>query len=53
MLGVMGMITGLCLAIAGTFAAAESTGKTTLDNLQAAFNGESNANIKIREEFTA
>jgi rubrerythrin len=34
------------LLIAGAAGAAEPAGKTTLDNLQAAFNGESNANAK-------
>ncbi len=38
--------TSLCLCVAGFISAAETAGKTTLENLQAAFNGESNANAK-------
>ena len=39
-------IAALCLGVSGLVYAAETAGKTTLDNLQAAFNGESNANAK-------
>lgn len=41
---LMTWVAGLC--VAGWVGAAETAGKTTLDNLQAAFNGESNANAK-------
>lgn len=40
---VASVVTGVMVGVA---AAAEMAGKTTLDNLQAAFNGESNANAK-------
>jgi rubrerythrin len=36
----------LCMCVTGLTYAAEAAGKTTLENLQAAFNGESNANAK-------
>ena len=36
----------LCLCVTGLVSAAETAGKTTLENLQAAFNGESNASAK-------
>lgn len=36
----------LCLCAAGFISAAETAGKTTLENLQTSFNGESNANAK-------
>lgn len=35
-----------CMGLVGVSVAAEAAGKTTLDNLQAAFNGESNAKAK-------
>lgn len=38
--------TAAALCAASVLSAAEATGKTTLDNLQAAFNGESNASAK-------
>ena len=36
----------VCVGLTGVAGAAEAAGKTTLDNLQAAFNGESNAKAK-------
>jgi rubrerythrin len=36
----------LCLGVVGLASAAETAGKTTLDNLQTSFNGESNAKAK-------
>lgn len=39
-------VAAMCLCVTGLACAAEAAGKTTLDNLQAAFNGESNANAK-------
>lgn len=39
-------VAALCLGVAGLASAAETAAKTTLENLQAAFNGESNANAK-------
>jgi rubrerythrin len=39
-------VAAMCLCVTGLASAAEAAGKTTLDNLQAAFNGESNANAK-------
>ena len=41
-----GAIALVCLGLANVSVAAEAAGKTTLDNLQAAFNGESNAKAK-------
>ncbi len=46
MQGVAGVITLVCMGLVGMASAAEAAGKTTLDNLQAAFNGESNAKAK-------
>ena len=43
---VAGAIAFMCMGLAGVSVAAEAAGKTTLDNLQAAFNGESNAKAK-------
>ncbi len=40
------VVAALCLCAAGFVSAAEMAAKTTLENLQAAFNGESNANAK-------
>lgn len=39
-------VAALCLCMTGFACAAETAAKTTLENLQAAFNGESNANAK-------
>lgn len=39
-------VAAMCLSVAGFVSAAETAGKTTLECLQAAFNGESNANAK-------
>ncbi len=41
-----GAIALVCLGLTGAAGAAEAVGKTTLDNLQTAFNGESNAKAK-------
>lgn len=41
-----------CMGLAGISIAAEATGKTSLDNLQAAYNGESNAKARY-EAFAA
>jgi len=50
---VAGMIAVMCLGCAGLANAAEAAaGKSTLENLQAAFNGESNAKAKY-EAFAA
>ncbi|MEI7900587.1 MAG: ferritin family protein [bacterium] len=43
---VAGSIAFVCMGLAGVSGAAEAAGKTTLDNLQAAFNGESNAKVR-------
>jgi rubrerythrin len=43
---VASVIALACVGLAGVAGAAEAAGKTTLDNLQAAFNGESNAKAK-------
>ncbi len=43
---VIGTIALVCMSLVGVSVAAETAGKTTLDNLQAAFNGESNAKAK-------
>lgn len=43
---VAGVIALACMGLTGAASAAEAAGKTTLDNLQAAFNGESNAKAK-------
>ncbi|MFZ2655162.1 MAG: ferritin family protein [Victivallales bacterium] len=45
MVGVLGAAM-LCTGLICTVKAAEEAGKTTLDNLQAAFNGESNAKAR-------
>ncbi len=45
MVGVVGVVV-LCMGLVFTMKAAEEAGKTTLDNLQAAFNGESNAKVR-------
>jgi rubrerythrin len=45
MVGVLGAMI-LCVGLVWTLKAAEEAGKTTLDNLQAAFNGESNAKAR-------
>lgn len=42
----------MCMMFVFTVKAAEEAGKTTLDNLQAAFNGESNAKVRY-EAFAA
>jgi len=51
MVGVLGTLM-ICTGLAFTAKAAEETGKTTLDNLQAAYNGESNAKTRY-EAFAA
>ena len=43
---VAGAMALMCVGLAGVSRAAEAAGKTTLDNLQAAYNGESNAKAK-------
>jgi len=43
---VAGAVALMCLGLVNAATAAEVAGKTTLDNLQAAFNGESNASAK-------
>lgn len=43
---VAGAVALMCLGLSNAATAAEAAGKTTVDNLQAAFNGESNANAK-------
>lgn len=43
MLGILGMVTVLGIGLATRLTAAEAVAKSTLDNLQAAYNGESNA----------
>ena len=46
LLGILGMITVLGLGLAMRLTAAESAAKSTLDNLQTAYNGESNAKAR-------
>ena len=49
--GILG-VTALCVGLVFTVNAAEQTVGTTLENLQAAFNGESNAKVRY-EAFAA
>ena len=51
MVGILGAMV-LCMGLICTVRAAEEAGNTTLDNLQAAFNGESNAKARY-EAFAA
>lgn len=46
LLVIIGMFSGLCFASAPGLVGADTPAKSTLENLQAAFNGESNAKAK-------
>jgi len=50
--GVSGVIAALCVGWVGALNAAEAGSKSTLDNLQTAYNGESNAEARY-EAFAA